>query len=101
MARELLDHKAEGYPVNISLITAVVDYGATRDERFIKLLVNEGADVNFENGKAIDLATQSFDVAVLDVLLAGKNLAIKSLIAAFTSAMALRPSANRFIACKN
>jgi hypothetical protein len=99
LATELLDHKARGESVNTALITAVADHTPTRDERLMKLLVRKGASVNFENGKAIELAAKDFDMSALDTLLGGANLDPRSLNAAFASAMSLR-STNRFIASK-
>lgn len=100
LTKEPLDHKAKGESVNSALVAAVTDHSLTRDERLIKLLISKGADINFANGKAIDLATKDFDIPALDTLLAGKSLYPKSLNLAFASAIALQPPTNRLKACK-
>jgi hypothetical protein len=100
LASDLLDHKARGDSVHTSLIKAVADYSPTRDERLIKLLVKKSASVNFEDGKAIKLATKNYDKAILDILLRSVNLDPKSLNSAFVAAMSLRRE-NRLTAVKS
>ena len=72
LAQDLLDHGATGVNISKSLITALEDRGPSRDHRLIKLLVRGRADLGFENGRAIELATQFFDMRALDMLLAEK-----------------------------
>jgi len=72
LAHDLLNHGATGANVNRGLVNALEDRGLTRDHRLIKLLVQGRADLGFENGRALELATQYYDMIALQVLLAGK-----------------------------
>lgn len=73
LAYELLKHgKASGDSVTKSLVTALEDCGPDRDHRLIKLLIQGGADLGYEDGRAFELATQYFDMPALDMLLAEK-----------------------------
>jgi hypothetical protein len=72
LAQELLNHGAAGVDVNVGLVLALEDRGPNRDHRLIKLLVRGRADLGFENGRALELATTFFDMIALEMLLAEK-----------------------------
>jgi hypothetical protein len=72
LAQELLSHGATGLHVDEGLVLALEDRGPTRDQRLIKVLVQGGADLGFRDGRAIELATQLFDLPALEILLAEK-----------------------------
>ncbi|KAH8595954.1 hypothetical protein B0O99DRAFT_594245 [Bisporella sp. PMI_857] len=97
LAEDLLNHGARGSHIDGSLIHAVADLQNNRDLDLIRLLVR-GADVNTENGKAMAIATQVFDMEVLDALLQSAPRP-ESLNPAFDVAMALE-SNFRLVACR-
>lgn len=72
LALELLNHGAAGVNISIGLLRALEDRDYNRDHELMKLLVREGADLGFENGRALELATEFFDMIGLEILLAKK-----------------------------
>ncbi|KAF2659361.1 hypothetical protein K491DRAFT_712646 [Lophiostoma macrostomum CBS 122681] len=72
VARLLLDHGARGAEVDEALIEAVRDTSPSRDVALITELVRHGANVNHDNGKAIQLASSQADIPILQLLLKSK-----------------------------
>lgn len=68
IASKLLAKGASGEPIHEALIRAV----KTQDHKLIQLLVRGGADVGFEHGRSLEVATELFDISALEMLLAAK-----------------------------
>lgn len=88
MTRLLLRAGAVGESVSAALIEAMSDQDEPRDLDLITLLVDNKADPNYREGKCLQIATRSGDLAVLELLLRNKPLAA-SLSAAIPYAMKL------------
>ncbi|KAF2281456.1 ankyrin [Westerdykella ornata] len=67
-ARLLLEHGARGPEVDQSLVRAVSEKPSSRDISLIMDLLRYGADVEYENGKCIQVAAEHADLAVLELL---------------------------------
>lgn len=72
VVRLLLNYGAHGPGVDEALVNAVADTSASRDVALITDLVRHGADVNHDNGRAINLAVAQADVSVLRLLFSAK-----------------------------
>ncbi|KAF2263206.1 hypothetical protein CC78DRAFT_581771 [Lojkania enalia] len=72
IVRLLLQHGARGAQVNQALIDAVADTSVSRDKLLIEELIQHGAIVDFDNGKALHLATMQADLPIVQVLSRGK-----------------------------
>lgn len=68
----LLKWGARGVEVDQTLIRALSEPPSSRDQNFIAELVRYGANVDYESGKGIQVATSQADVALLKILLKGK-----------------------------
>jgi ankyrin repeat protein len=66
--RLLLEHGARGTEVDQALIDAVADSSSTRDGALVADLARGGADVNYDNGKAISIAVTQVDMSALRLL---------------------------------
>lgn len=64
----LLEYGARGPEVNQALVDAVADTSAARDPALITELVQRGADVNYDNGKVLQLAVAQVDLALSRLL---------------------------------
>jgi ankyrin repeat protein len=64
----LLRHGARGPEVDQALVDAVADISSTRDPALITELVRRGADVNYDNGKVLQLAVSQVDLSLLRLL---------------------------------
>ncbi|KAL5342243.1 hypothetical protein BJX70DRAFT_338994 [Aspergillus crustosus] len=71
ITRKLLDAGANGAPVDRILRIAMDKPTGERDQDLIKLLVDGGADVSQGKGALLQLAVQSSDDAILQILLLG------------------------------
>jgi ankyrin repeat protein len=71
-AKLLLGRGARGVEVDQTLIRALAEPPASQDLSLITDLVRHGANVDYENGKSIQLVTGQADVAVLNLLLESK-----------------------------
>jgi ankyrin repeat protein len=88
----LLQHGAHGPEVSQALVDAVADTSATRDPALITELVRRGANVNYENGKVLQLAVSQVDLSVLRLL---SNAGPTSLAASAALALAFDSNGNR------
>jgi ankyrin repeat protein len=68
VARILLQSGAHGQEVDQALVDAVADTSHSRDAALITELAQHGANVNFDNGKVIQLAAAHADLALLQLL---------------------------------
>jgi ankyrin repeat protein len=64
----LLKHGARGPEADQALIDAIADTSPTRDPALITELVRRGANVNYDNGKALQLAVSQVDLSLLRLL---------------------------------
>ncbi|KAF2470674.1 uncharacterized protein BDR25DRAFT_286818 [Lindgomyces ingoldianus] len=71
-ARILLEHGAQGVEIDTALVDAIADTSSSRDLALIEELVRHKADVNYDDGKAISLATRQADIPILQLLLKSK-----------------------------
>jgi ankyrin repeat protein len=92
IARVLLEHGARGSDVNSALVDAIADTSTSRDTALITELVRYGADVNFENGKALRLAVAQADMSIVQLLCKSKPSS-QTTSAAFP--VAFRPDGTR------
>ncbi|KAI8934701.1 hypothetical protein NX059_008390 [Plenodomus lindquistii] len=81
VSRMLLDHGARGPEVSQALVDAVSDISSTRDGALITDLVQRGADVNFENGRALSLAVAQKDVALVRLIVQAKPRTVTTSLA--------------------
>jgi ankyrin repeat protein len=71
-AKLLLERGARGVEVDRALIRAITEYNSSAEFSLITELVRHGADVNFEDGRSLQLATTLADVPLLKLLLESK-----------------------------
>lgn len=67
-SRLLLEHGAHGPEVDQALIDAIAEKSSARDGALVTELVRGGADVNYDNGKALYLAVAQADMSVVRLL---------------------------------
>lgn len=67
-SRLLLSQGARGPQVDQALVDAVADVTSTRDPALITELVRSGADVNYDGGKALQVAALQVDLSTLRLL---------------------------------
>lgn len=67
-SRLLLSHGARGPEVDQALVDSVADVTSTRDPALITELVRSGADVNYDGGKALQVAASQVDLSTLRLL---------------------------------
>lgn len=79
----LLQNGAKGEPVNKALIFAVSDCDTeTLAERFINLLLQWNTDVNYQGGRALQLAARKGNFQILSKIL-GRHITAESVLMAF------------------
>ncbi|KAL4804657.1 hypothetical protein BDV18DRAFT_142308 [Aspergillus unguis] len=71
ITRKLLDAGASGEAVDKVLFSAVYKNIEERDRKFIKLLVDGGADVSQDDGEILHMAIQTGDIETFQILLLG------------------------------
>jgi ankyrin repeat protein len=91
-SRLLLEHGARGPEVDQALVDAVADTSPTRDPALITELVRRGANVNYNNGKVLQLAVSQVDLSLLRLLCNSKPT---SSTASAALALAFDSSGNR------
>lgn len=97
---QLLDAGARGVAVDQALVTAVKRSSEPHARQLILLLLKDGnADVNFGEGKAIQLIASAGKVDVLQILLAYQPSAA-SVNASFPFAMKIQDASNRRLVVK-
>jgi ankyrin repeat protein len=67
-SRLLLEHGARGPEVDQALVDAIADTSPARDSALVTELVRRGANVNYDNGKALQLAVTQVDLVLLRLL---------------------------------
>lgn len=67
-SRLLLEYGARGPEVDQALVDAIAETPAARDGALVTELVRHGADVNYDNGKALSLAVAQSDMSVVRLL---------------------------------
>lgn len=84
---------SEALPLSVAL------RDPTTRSKLIRMLLEKGADVNYDGGEAMLLATKVFDMPSLDMLLERRPRA-PSLSRAFATSLNIPDSNNRFEACQ-
>lgn len=65
VSRLLLQYGAHGAEVDKALVCAVADISSSRDSELITALCTNGANINYDNGKVLQLAVSQADLALL------------------------------------
>lgn len=81
ISRLLLEHGARGIEIDQALVDAVADASNTRDVALITELVRHGANVNYNNGRALSLAATQADLPMLRLLCSSKPTSLSTSIA--------------------